>query len=145
MVKASWPSIPRALSFSILQGLTPAQIGAVTGLPVTLLDKNVGFGLQWVEVGPLYRVPVYESIYEYLATLVALESRAATLDKDVLLQMEAISAGSAALFISQLNDIDISSLVYTVNDESTWLLLGAIGVSGFYTDDVLMGLSLEDQ
>jgi len=143
MVKASQPSIPRALSFSLLQALTPEQLESITGLPVTLLDKDVGFGLQWVEVGPVYRVPIYESIHEYVATLVALESRAATLDKDALLQMEMMSAGSAALLISQLHNIEISSLAYTVNDEQEWLFLTSIGVDGFYTDEVLMGLSLE--
>jgi len=145
MVKANHPSIPRALSFSLLQALTPEQLESITGLPVTLLDKNVGFGLQWVEVGPVYRVPIYESIYEYISTLVALESRAATLDKDALLQMEMIAAGSAALLNSQLHNIGISSLAYTVNDESEWLFLTSIGVDGFYTDEVLMGLSLETQ
>jgi len=145
MVKASQPSIPRALSFSLLQALTPEQLESITGLSVTLLDKNVGFGLQWVEVGPVFRVPIYESVYEYISTLVALESRAATLDKDALLQMEMVSAGSAALLISQLQNIDIISLVYTVNDEQEWLFLSSIGVDGFYTDEVLMGLSLENQ
>lgn len=145
MAKASQPLIPRVLSFSLLQALTPEQLESITGLPVTLLDKNVGFGLQWVEVGPVFRAPIYESVYEYMNTLVSLESRAASLDKDVLLQMEAMAAGSAALLISQLHNIDIISLVYTVNDEQQWLFLASLGVDGFYTDEVLMGLSLENQ
>ena len=53
------PELPRALAMSILQFLSAEQVFAATGLPVTLIDKDVGLGLQWAEIGPFFRLPAY--------------------------------------------------------------------------------------
>lgn len=142
-VSQSQPSIPRILSLSLYQLLSPQQIADTTGLPVTEIDKQPQFGLQWLEVGAFFRVPIYESPFEYANTLLSLGGRAASLDKTVLAQMEAMNRGSGALFVSQLHQLDVSSLVYTVNSAQEWQFLSALGVDGFYTDNLLLGLTLE--
>lgn len=143
LVKQQQPQLPRILSLDLLQLLTPAQLEAASGLPVTLLDKDVGLGLQWVQVGPIFRVPIYESVFQFVGTLTALESRAAALDKDVLQQLESMTAGSGALMLQQLHNLGVAGLVYTVNSDAEWLFLSSLGVDAFYTDDLAMGLALE--
>ncbi|MBI3771735.1 MAG: glycerophosphodiester phosphodiesterase [Gammaproteobacteria bacterium] len=144
-VKAAQPSIPRLLSLSMLQLLSPAQLQAITGMPVKLVSKQPVFGLQWVEIGPIYRLPIYESPYQYVNTLAALQSRAAVIDKTALMKMEQITAGNGALLIAQLHNIGISSIAYTVNSAQEWLFLSTLGIDGIYTDNIPMGLSLEGQ
>ena len=51
------PGIPRELDISGLQLLTPAQIEAITGLPVTIINKNISLGLTWAEIGQVFRLP----------------------------------------------------------------------------------------
>jgi glycerophosphoryl diester phosphodiesterase len=51
------PEIPRELDISGLQLLTPAQIQAITGLPVTIIIKKNSLGLTWAEIGPVFRLP----------------------------------------------------------------------------------------
>lgn len=142
-VKAEQPSIRRMLSINILQLLSPAQLEAITGAPVTLINKQPLFGLQWVEIGPIYRLPIYESPYQYVNTLVSLQSRGAVIDYSVLAQMEQGSAGTGMALVAQLHNIGIDTIAYTVNSQKRWLFLSALGVDGIYTDNVTMGLSLE--
>jgi hypothetical protein len=42
--------IPRELDLDGLQLLTPAQIEAITGLPVTIISKKNSLGLTWAEI-----------------------------------------------------------------------------------------------
>ena len=144
-VKSANPAIPRMLSLSVLQLLSPAQLQAITGMPVTTINKQPVFGLQWVEIGPIYRLPLYESPYQYVNTLVALQSRGAVLDKAVLARMEQASAGAGMALVAQLHNIGIDSIVYTVNAQQEWQFLTALGVDGIYTDNIPMGLLLEGQ
>jgi glycerophosphoryl diester phosphodiesterase len=51
------PAIPRELDISGLQLLTPAEIQAITGLPVTIIQKNNSLGLQWADIGQIFRLP----------------------------------------------------------------------------------------
>src|SRR5260370_28173559 len=69
------PQIPRELDLSGLQLLTPAQIQAITGLPVTIIDKKNSLGLTWADIGPVYRLPGYASPLQFLATGMALNAR----------------------------------------------------------------------
>ncbi|MEJ2453371.1 MAG: glycerophosphodiester phosphodiesterase [Candidatus Thiodiazotropha sp.] len=137
------PELPRMLAISAYQLLTPAEIEAYTGMTVNLLDKPSAYGLQWVEVGGLFRAPLYGSAGDYLFTLAASESRAASIDKLVVQLLEAQAPGMSALLFTQLHQIGQRVLVYTVNDEAEWMLLASLGVDGIFTDDIPMGLSLE--
>src|SRR5258705_10441300 len=69
------PEIPRELDISGLQLLTPAQIQAVTGLPVTIINKKNSLGLTWAEIGPVFRLPGYASAQQFLATGIAVNVR----------------------------------------------------------------------
>lgn len=142
-VKTGAPSQRRMLSLSVLQLLPAAQLQAILGVPVTPIDKQPVFGLQWVEIGPIYRLPLYQTPYQYVNTLVSLQPRGAVIDKDALAMMENYSVGSGMALVSQLHNIGIDTIVYTVNSEQAWLFLSALGVDGIYTDNVAMGLSLE--
>ncbi|MCU7844037.1 MAG: glycerophosphodiester phosphodiesterase [Candidatus Thiodiazotropha sp. (ex Monitilora ramsayi)] len=137
------PQLPRTLAISAFQLLTPEMIEAYTGLPVTLMEKSSPFGLQWVEAGTLFRAPLYGSANDYLFTLSASLSRAASIDKAVIQLLESQAPGTSSLLIAQLHQIGQRAMVYTVNDEAEWLLLATLGVDGIYTDDVPMGLALE--
>ena len=137
------PDLPRMLAISAFQLLTPEQIEALTGLPVSLLDKPSPYGLQWVEAGALFRTPLYGSAGDYLFTLAASGTRAAAIDKAVVQLLESQAPGSAALLFDQLHQIAQRVTVYTVNDEAEWLLLATLGADGIFTDDIPMGLSLE--
>ena len=137
------PELPRMLTVSAYQLLTPEQITAYTGLSVTLLDKPSAYGLQWVEAGEFFRAPLHASAGDYLFTLAASGSRAAAIDKTVVELLESQAPGSTALLIAQLHQIGQRVTVYTVNDQSEWMLLAALGVDGIYTDDLPMGLALE--
>ncbi len=44
------PEIPRELDLDGLQLLTPAQVQAATGLPVTIINKKISLGLTWAGV-----------------------------------------------------------------------------------------------
>ena len=144
-VKNGNPTLPRMLSLSVLQLLTPAQLQAITGMTVTPINKQPVFGLQWVEIGPIYRLPIYESPYQYVNTLVSLQPRGAVFDKSVLARMEQASAGSGMALVAQLHNVGIKSIIYTVNSQQEWQFLTALGVDGIYTDNITMGLSLEAQ
>src|SRR5439155_2807873 len=62
------PEISRELDISGLQLLNPAQIQAITGLPVTIINKKNSLGLTWAEIGPVFRLPGYASAQQFLAT-----------------------------------------------------------------------------
>src|SRR6266851_2582797 len=49
--------IPRELDLDGLQLLSPAQIQAITGLPVTIINKKISLGLTWAEIGAVFRLP----------------------------------------------------------------------------------------
>jgi glycerophosphoryl diester phosphodiesterase len=139
------PSVPRSLAISILQLLSQEEVEAITGLPVTLIDKQVGFGLQWAEIGPFFRLPSYPSVSNYFGTLVQGDLRAASIDKQILMEMEQQATGAGLLFVNQLRDIDIASLIFTINTTMQWSFMTSLGVTGIYTDDIPLGLSLSLQ
>jgi len=57
------------LDITGLQLLTPAQVERVTGLPVTIMtNKKNSLGLQWAEIGQVFRLPGYSSPQQFLAT-----------------------------------------------------------------------------
>lgn len=133
----------RNLSVNVLQLLSPTEIEAITGLPVKLIDKQVGFGLQWAEIGGFFRLPGYQSLEEYVNVAYSIGAQFVTLDKLILIQLELLQPGSGALFIQQLHQMEFTVTSYTVDTESEWELLSAMGVDGLFTNDIPMGVSFE--
>ncbi len=66
------PELPRALAVSILQFLSAEQVEAATGLPVTPINKDVGLGLQWAEIGPFFRLPAYDGPLDFVGVALGL-------------------------------------------------------------------------
>jgi glycerophosphoryl diester phosphodiesterase len=62
------PGIPLSLATTLIMFLPYAQVTAVTGLPVTPIDKNAGFGLQWAELSLYGRGVGYSSNQQVLDT-----------------------------------------------------------------------------
>jgi hypothetical protein len=74
------PEIPRRLTVLVLQLLSPQQVEAATGLPVTLIEQDPDYGLQWAEVGVIHRLPGYTSPQQAIATAFATGSRMISYD-----------------------------------------------------------------
>ena len=145
LAKEESPNIPTMLTLSLLQLLTAEQVEAVTGLPVVLIDKDAGFGLQWAEIGPFFRLPAYPLINEYIQTLLQTDALAASLDSLFLGQAEQTLPGSGSDFINQLHLLGLSVLVYTIDTEPEWLFYSSLGADGIYTNNIPLGLMLEGQ
>jgi glycerophosphoryl diester phosphodiesterase len=123
------PEIARNLGLSGLQLLTPEEVEERLGLPVTLIDKVLSLGLQWGEIGGLFRLPGYPSIAEFLQVAAVVEARMVEVDI-VILQ----SAGEP--LVRLLRSLGLTVLAFTAQDEEEWRFLASIKVDGIYTDDV---------
>lgn len=143
MAAASAPDIARVLSVSVLQFLTPAQIEAATGWEVTLIDKDAGFGLQWADIGGLFRLPGYVSIDQFVGVALTMGSTAVALDIQVLQQAELSAPGSGSLLVGVLQSFGLSVWSFTVVDEAGWIFLDALGIDGIFIDDVPLGVALQ--
>ena len=143
------PDLPRALAMSILQFLTPAQVEAATGLTVTLIDKDVGLGLQWATIGPFFRLPGYQSVAgdqpveQYVGVALVLGARAVDLDVSFLGLAEQTQPGSGAALVNFLHQLGFSVWSFTVEDEPGWLFLQSLGIDGIFIDDVPLGVGLQ--
>ncbi len=143
MFAAEAPSIKRNFSINILQLLSPEEVEAITGLTVTLSDKNAGFGLQWAETGLFFRLPGYRSIMEFIDVAFATNSQLVTLDKLIPAQLELEELGSAKSLVAELHSHGFNVTTYTVDNESEWLFMSTIGIDGIYTNNIPMGVLLE--
>ncbi len=135
--------LKRNLSLNVLQLLSAAEIQAATGLVVNYIDKQAGFGLQWAEIGALFRLPGYASFDEYTGVAFHLGTQFLTIDKLMLYQVEQMNAGSAAYLVQQLQASGFKVLSYTVDTESEWQLNTSFGVDAIVTNDIPMGLAQE--
>src|SRR5260370_24547848 len=92
------PEIPRELDLSGLQLLSPAQIQAITGLPVTIINNKNSLGLTWAEIGPVFRLPGYASPQQFLATGMATRVHVVVGDMDFFGPAEQQQPASGAVF-----------------------------------------------
>lgn len=132
------PEVTRILSISGLQFLTAPEIEDLLcpGLlcfPVTLIDKNPDFGLQWAEIGPIFRLPGYRSIDEVLSTAAVTGARVVEADLFFL-------SAAGAPFVDLLHGFGLKVLGFTANDATEWFFLQSLGVDGIYTNDVPFGV-----
>lgn len=135
------PEVTRILTISGLQFLTAPEIEALlcAGLPcVTLIDKNLDLGLQWAEIGPIFRLPGYRSVAEVLTTAAVTGARVVEADRFFL-------SGAGAPFVDLLHDLGLKVLGFTANDSAEWLILESLGVDGIYTNDVPFGVENQAQ
>jgi len=130
------PEATRILSISGLQFLTAPQIEDLlcSGLPcVTLIHKHLDFGLQWAEIGSLYRLPGYRSVAEVLSTASVTGVRVVEADLFFL-------STAGAPFVDQLHGCGLKALGFTATDTAEWFFLQSLGLDGIYTNDVPLGV-----
>jgi glycerophosphoryl diester phosphodiesterase len=137
------PNIRRQPAANVLQFLDPATIEAVTGLPVTVIDKD-DFGLTWADIGPVFRLPGYASFEEFVGVALALGSRSISLDIQFLGLAEQTQPGSGAVLIDTVHGLGMSVVVFTLNTAEEWAFVESLGADGIYIDDISLGLELQN-
>jgi len=143
ITKEREPTITTMLTLSYGQLLPADQIELISELPVTLIDKDTGFDLQWAEIGSLFRLPGYQDLNNFIQVLLQTNSQAVNLDSMLLAQMEQSIPESSILFIDKLHLLGMSVLVYTVDTEPEFLFFSNLGVDGIFTNNIQLGLELE--
>jgi glycerophosphoryl diester phosphodiesterase len=128
------PEITRILALSGLQFLTPAKITEQTGLPVTLIDKRLALGLQWAEVGPIFRLPGYGSFDQVFATAAITGVRLVEADLFLL-------SSAGVPLVTGLQGAGLKVLGFTATTPAEWAFLESLGVDGIYTNDVPFGVT----
>jgi glycerophosphoryl diester phosphodiesterase len=136
------PKIPRELDFDGLQLLSPAQIEAVTGLPVTLINKKISLGLQWAEIGPVFRLPGYASVQQFLVTGIVLQARIVGGEVDFFGPAEQQQPGSGAAFVAAAHSLGLRVFADPANTEADWNFFAPMGFDAIYST-IPMGLNLQ--
>ncbi len=142
-VAASAPDVARVLSVNVLQFLPAEQIEAATGWEVNPIDKDAGFGLQWANIGGLFRLPGYVSVEQFAGVALSTGSTAVAVDIQILQQAELGTPGSGGLLVGGLQSLGLSVWSFTVTDEAGWFFLNALGIDGIFVDDVPLGVALQ--
>jgi glycerophosphoryl diester phosphodiesterase len=136
------PEIPRELDLSGLQLLTPAQIQAVTGLPVTIINKKNSLGLTWAEIGPVFRLPGYASAQQFLATGIAVNVRIVGGELDFFGPAEQQQPGSGAAFVGAAHSLGLRVFADPARTEADWNFFASLGVDAIYSD-IPLGVRLQ--
>jgi glycerophosphoryl diester phosphodiesterase len=128
------PEIARDLGIFGVQFLSLAEVQAVfPNDPVTIINKKLNLGLQWAEIGSLFRLPGYRSVDEVLATAVAVQARVVEADLAFLQ-----SAGMP--FVDTLHRFGLKAFGFTATNPDEWFFLQSHGLDGVYTDDIPFGV-----
>jgi glycerophosphoryl diester phosphodiesterase len=136
------PEIMRELDLDGLQLLTPAQVQAVTGLPVTMINKKISLGLTWADIGPVFRLPGYASPQQFLATGMAIQARVVGDEMDFFGPAEQQQPGSGAAFVSAAHSLGLRVFADPANTEADWNFFASLGVDAIYST-IPMGVRLQ--
>lgn len=136
------PGIPRELDLDGLQLLTPAQIQAITGLPVTIISKKISLGLTWAEIGPVFRLPGYASPLQFLATAMAIQARIVGGEMDFFGPAEQQQPGSGAAFVGAAQSLGLRVFADPANTPTEWSFFDSLGVEAIYST-IPMGVNLQ--
>lgn len=136
------PEIPRELDIDGLQLLTSAQITALTGFPVTVIDKKNSLGLTWANIGPIFRLPGYASAQQFLATGMALSVRVVGGEMDFLGAAEQQQPGSGAAFVAAAHSLGLQVFADPANSEADWNFFASLGVDAIYST-IPLGVRLQ--
>jgi glycerophosphoryl diester phosphodiesterase len=136
------PEIPRELDLDGLQLLTPAQVTAVTGLPVTILNKKISLGLAWAEIGPIYRLPGYASPTQFLITGIVTSVRVVGAEMDFLGTAEQQQPGSGAAFVVAAHSLGMKAFADPANTEADWNFFASLGMDAIYST-IPLGVKLQ--
>jgi glycerophosphoryl diester phosphodiesterase len=136
------PEIPRELDLDGLQLLSSVQIEAITGLPVTVINKKISLGLTWAEIGPLYRLPGYASAQQFLVTGIITGVRVVGGEMDFFGAVEQQQPGSGAAFVSAAQSLGMRAFADPANSEADWKFFDSLGVNAIYST-IPMGVNLQ--
>ncbi len=138
------PEIPRELDISGLQLLTPEQVTAITGQPVTVITKKISLGLTWANIGPVYRLPGYTSVQQFLATGMAVRARVVGAELNFLGPAEQQQAGSGAAFVNAAHALGFNVFANPAESEGDWQFFESLGVDGIYSN-IPLGSDLQPE
>ena len=138
------PEIPRELDISGLQLLTPSEIQAVTGLPVTIIDKRNSLGLTWADIGQVFRLPGYASPQQFLATAMAISVRAVGGELDFFGPAEQQQSGSGAAFVGAAHSLGLRAFADPAGSEADWNFFRSLGVDAIYST-IPLGVRLQPE
>lgn len=136
------PEIPRELDMDGLQLLTPAQIEAITGLPVTIVNKKISLGLTWADIGPVFRLPGYASPTQFLITGIVTQVRVVGGEIDFFGAAEQQQPGSGAAFVGAAHSLGMKAFADPANTPADWNFFASLGVDAIYST-IPMGVQLQ--
>lgn len=134
------PDIARILTISGLQFLTAQILEAVFGYLPTPIEKKLDVGLQWAEIGPIFRLPGYRSIGEVLSTAAVIGARVVEAD---LLFFGSLDPDDVEEFVAAVHGFGLKLFGFTADNEADWIFLQSLGVDGIYANDVPLGATLQ--
>src|SRR5215475_994182 len=137
------PAIPRELDISGLQLLTPAQIQAITGLPVTIMtNKKNSLGLTWAEIGQVFRLPGYSSPQQFLGTGIATQVRVVGGEMNFFGPAEQQQPGSGAAFVAAAHSLGLRVFADPAQTAADWNFFAGLGVDAIYSN-IPLGVQLQ--
>ncbi len=137
------PAIPRELDITELQLLTPAQVERVTGLPVTIMtNKKNSLGLQWAEIGQVFRLPGYSSPQQFLATGIATQVRVVGGEMDFFGPAEQQQPGNGAAFVAGAHSLGFRVFADPAQTAADWNFFAGLGVDAIYSN-IPLGVQLQ--
>jgi glycerophosphoryl diester phosphodiesterase len=142
LVAQAAPEIPRELDLSGLQLLTPAQVQAITGLPVTIINKKNSLGLTWAEIGPVFRLPGYASVQQFLATGIATRVCIVGGEMNFFGPAEQQQPGSGAAFVAAAHSLGFRVFADPAGTEADWNFFASLGVDAIYSN-IPLGVRLQ--
>jgi hypothetical protein len=122
--------------------LTTAQVQAVTGLPVTIINKKISLGLTWAEIGPVFRLPGYASPQQFLATAMGIQARVVGGEMDFFGAAEQQQPGSGAAFVGAVHSLGLRVFADPANTPADWNFFALLGVDAIYST-IPMGVELQ--
>jgi glycerophosphoryl diester phosphodiesterase len=137
------PGIPRELDLDLLQLMTPAQVQANTGLTVTQIQKADGLGLQWANVGVIYRLPGYASIDQFFYAAFASGSRIVGFEKDFIGYNEQTQPGSVAQVVNAAHSMGLKAFADPAKSVQEFGWYASFGFDAAYCDDIPASLALQ--
>lgn len=137
------PGIPRELDLDLLQLLTPAQVTAATGLTVTPIQKQLNLGLQWADVGVIYRLPGYTSVQQFFQTAVVVGASIIDGEQDFIVTSEQQQPGSVAQFVGVAHALGFKAFADPAKNVQQFGYYASFGFDGAYCDDIPSSLALQ--
>ena len=137
------PEVQRQLTVIVLQLLSAEEVEAALGLPVTLIEKTPSFGLQWAEIGSIFRLPGYTSPQQAIQTAHASGSGIISYDLRLLGLMEQTQPGSASQLVQATRATGLHVFAGDVETAADWAFGASLGVSALYANDVPLAVSLQ--